>query len=188
MVPDDWKYAKVTPIHKSVAKSSASSYRPITLTSTTCKLLQHIMSSHLNSFDASHNILHPNQHRFRKALSTTTLLIEIAHVLSESINSHSQTDLVLLYFAKYFYKVPHAKLINKFSDIFKNIRISNWITGYLKDRALFTSAVFAQNVAVKVLPLRLIFYLSCSTLLDTISFTFETALKYDKDRKKGSFQ
>jgi hypothetical protein len=45
-VPDDWKTAHVTPIFKKGDKSKPSNYRPVSLTSTCCKTLEHIIFSH----------------------------------------------------------------------------------------------------------------------------------------------
>lgn len=59
------------------------------------------------------------------------------HDLSEAINNHEQTGVILIEFAKAFNEVPHAKLINKVINIFKNTRLTNWITVYLTSTALF---------------------------------------------------
>ena len=48
-IPDDWKHALVTPIHKgnNKSKSQAENDRPVSLTSITCKLLEHVIHSHV---------------------------------------------------------------------------------------------------------------------------------------------
>lgn len=42
-IPSDWKVAKVTPIFKSGDRTHPLHYRPISLTSTICKLLEHLL-------------------------------------------------------------------------------------------------------------------------------------------------
>lgn len=49
-LPDDWKVGKVVPLHKSGNTHSPLNYRPISLTSVPCKLLEHIIYSNLVSF------------------------------------------------------------------------------------------------------------------------------------------
>ena len=44
-IPEDWRMANITPLHKKGAKHNPSNYRPISLTSIPCKLLEHIIKS-----------------------------------------------------------------------------------------------------------------------------------------------
>ncbi|MFN9999698.1 MAG: hypothetical protein ACK559_01090, partial [bacterium] len=42
-IPEDWKHAHVTPIFKKGAKSDPGNYRPVSLTSVCCKILESII-------------------------------------------------------------------------------------------------------------------------------------------------
>jgi hypothetical protein len=42
-VPSDWKEANVTPIFKTGAKSQPSNYRPVSLTSVACKMMESLI-------------------------------------------------------------------------------------------------------------------------------------------------
>ena len=42
-IPTDWKQANVTPIFKKGLRTKASNYRPVSLTSQTCKVMEKIM-------------------------------------------------------------------------------------------------------------------------------------------------
>ena len=68
-VPPDWKHANVVAMLKKGSRSEAANYRPVSLTSLHCKLLEHIIYRsimiHLNSFD----ILVDAQHAFRPGRS-----------------------------------------------------------------------------------------------------------------------
>ena len=44
----EWKLAHVTPIHKSGSKDLPNNYRPISLTSILCRMLEHIVLHYLN--------------------------------------------------------------------------------------------------------------------------------------------
>jgi hypothetical protein len=46
--PEDWKLANVSPIFKKGDKSKPANYRPVSLTSVCCKVIEHIIHSHLN--------------------------------------------------------------------------------------------------------------------------------------------
>ena len=81
-VPPDWKYANVVAIFKKGSRSEAANYRPVSLTSLPCKLLEHIIYRsimiHLNSFD----ILVDAQHGFRPGRSCETQLINTVEHLA----------------------------------------------------------------------------------------------------------
>lgn len=59
----------------------------------------------------------PNQHGFRRGLSTITQLTEVIHDLALGIDNRSQTDIILLDFSKAFDCVCHSKLIIKLENI-----------------------------------------------------------------------
>ena len=64
-LPSDWRNANIACIFKKGDKHAAENYRPISLTSVTCKLLEHIICRHmLNHFD-KHQILTTLNHGFR---------------------------------------------------------------------------------------------------------------------------
>lgn len=46
-IPDDWKHAQVIPIHKNGSKKEFGKYRPISLASVPCKLMEHIVFSNV---------------------------------------------------------------------------------------------------------------------------------------------
>ena len=48
-LPQDWLTADVIPIFKKGKKNLASNYRPVSLTAITCKLMEHIIHTHINS-------------------------------------------------------------------------------------------------------------------------------------------
>ena len=67
-IPLDWKMAHITPIFKKGDPSKASNYRPVSLTSVPCKLLEHIVHSQVINHLLANNILCDNQHGFRKQI------------------------------------------------------------------------------------------------------------------------
>lgn len=136
-LPTDWLNARVVPVHKSGDKLLATNYRPISLTSTCCKVLEHILVSHITQFLESNNILVEFQHGFRKKLSTTTQLITVIHDFSLAINKNEQLDAIFLDFSKAFDRVPHHLLIDKLKHVGVAPELVCWIRAYLNDRKQF---------------------------------------------------
>ena len=73
--PKDWKNALITPVYKKGNVHLASNYRPVSLTYVACKLLEHIVCSHILSFLESHSLLTPLQHGFHKGHSCESQLL-----------------------------------------------------------------------------------------------------------------
>ena len=61
----DWKHANIVPVFEKGDKTLASNYRPISLTSISCKIMECLIHTHLFSHLKSVNILCDQQHGFR---------------------------------------------------------------------------------------------------------------------------
>lgn len=103
-IPDDWRQALIAPIH-----TGGNINKTVSLTSFTCKFLEHIIHSHIISHLDRHNVLHNNQDGFRRKRSCETQLLKTVHDLAKTLNDKGQTDSILLDFSKAFDKVCHRK-------------------------------------------------------------------------------
>ena len=113
MIPADWKKALIAPIFKKGAYTCPANYRPITLTCIPCKVLEHILYSHISKRLSAHNILCQEHHRFRKYHSCDSQLITTIDNIATHVDSGAQIDAILLDFSKAFDKVPHQRLLAK---------------------------------------------------------------------------
>ena len=113
-VPNDWNTAYVCPLFKKEDTTSlASNYRPISLTSILCKVLELKVTTNVVSQMDHHNLLFDLQHGFRSKRLCETQLVTLDEDLMRNSLAGSQTDLVLLDFSKAFDKVSHQKLLLK---------------------------------------------------------------------------
>ena len=133
-VPDEWKKAIVSPIYKKGTKSDPANYRPISLTCLCCKVLEHIVLSHMAKHLSHHNIILDSQHGFREKLSTVTQLTTSVNDWSTTLENRGQSDVILLDFSKAFDRVSHQHLSAKLK--FYGIRGSTltWINAFLSNR------------------------------------------------------
>ena len=74
ILPRDWKSKYVSLIFKKSNRNVAENYRPISLTSIVCKLMESIFKEYLMSYLTSNNFLSKYQYGFMKNRSTTTQL------------------------------------------------------------------------------------------------------------------
>lgn len=138
-LPSDWLSARVVPVLKKGDATLVTNYRPISLTSSCCKLLEHIIAKEINNFIGDNSILSSCQHGFRKGFSTTTQLTSIVHNFASVLDGSGQVDVLFLDFKKAFDLVSHRKLIDKLESINLPTYIVNWVDAYLTNRRQFVS-------------------------------------------------
>ena len=131
-LPNRWKTAYVTPVHKGGELNLTQNYRPISLTSIPCKMLEHIVLHYIN--EKLDSVLHNRQHGFRSGMSCETQLCATYHDLSKSMESSKTTHALILDFKKAFDKVPHKLLekLRKVPDL--HPLLTNWMHDFLSAR------------------------------------------------------
>ena len=133
-VPYDWRIANVTPIYKKGERCDPQNYRPISLTSICCKILEHIISSHLMKHLENNNLLYEYQHDLRHNRSCETQLVSFINDLAKSYDNGKQTDVILMDIAKAFDTVPHNRLRHKLQWYGIIGNTYQWISSFLSDR------------------------------------------------------
>ena len=133
-VPEQWKSANITALFKKGNRAEASNYRPVSLTVVACKILEHIIHSHVMKHLEKHHILTDQQHGFRAKRSTETQLILTNHDIASELNSKKEVDVAILDFSKAFDKVPHRRLSYKLSYYGITGCLLTWIENFLIGR------------------------------------------------------
>jgi hypothetical protein len=130
-IPSDRRDAHIVPVFKKGEKHLPSNYRPISLTSIVCKVLEHIHSNITSHFDR-YNILTDKQHGFRSKRSCETQLVTTIQKIA--LTSKGQVDVILLDFAKAFDKVLHRRLLHKLKFYGVDGTPLAWISSFLSSR------------------------------------------------------
>ena len=133
-VPASWKVALIAPVFKKGNRSSAANYRPISLTSISCKLCEHIIHSTISRHLDRTDILSDAQHGFRKKRSCETQLLLTVDDLAKGLDDKGQTDMILLDFSKAFDKVPNKRLLLKVACCGITGSVLAWIEDFLHGR------------------------------------------------------
>ena len=113
VIPEDWKKASVSAIYKKGCKSVAENYRPISLTSLVCKLMESIIKDQIMYHLVSQGLLSAKQFGFISGRATVTQLLNYLDKCIEKIVNGTVVDCIYLDFAKAFDTVPHKRLLNK---------------------------------------------------------------------------
>ena len=137
VVPNDWKLAQVSPIFKKGAKDKAENYRPISLTSIVCKLMEKIIKERVMKHLTDNDLLSKKQHGFMKGRSTVTQLLNFFDDCVEQVSNGFVVDTVYFDFSKAFDTVPHKRLMNKLQSYGISGHIQRWIKSFLTGRSQF---------------------------------------------------
>ena len=132
IVPSEWKESNITPLFKKGSRNKPENYRPVSLTSVVCKLLETLIRDHMVEFLVKHNLINTSQHGFLKERSCITNLLCFFEEITKWVDDGSPVDVVYLDFQKAFDKVPHQRLILKLKSIGNDV--INWIEKWLTHR------------------------------------------------------
>ena len=133
-MPDEWKLANVTPIFKKGSKSLPSNYRPISLTSVVCKMLETLIREKLVNHLEDNELIRNTQHGFRSKRSCLTNLLDFLHDVFHCYDESKAVDVIYLDFQKAFDKVPHKRLLTKLKSHGIDGLVLRWIENWLNNR------------------------------------------------------
>ncbi len=133
-LPEQWRKANICALYKKGDKTQPENYRPVSLTSVVCKMLEHIVHSHIMKHFEANNLLVDSQHGFRAKRSTETQLIQTVHDLALNLENDDTTHMAVLDFSKAFDKVPHERLLNKLRHYGIHGNLLAWTRHFLTSR------------------------------------------------------
>ena len=127
IVPLEWKEANIIPLFKKGSRNKSENYRPVSLTSVICKLLERLIKDHLVDFLANNKLINPSQHGFLKARSCLTNMLCFLENVTKWLDEGSPVDIIYFDFKKAFDKVPHQRLLLKLKAHGIGNGMINWI-------------------------------------------------------------
>ena len=133
-VPEDWHQANVSVIHKKGSRTSTENYRPISLTSQICKVMESIIRDILLEHLEGNRLINNTQHGFRKGRSCISNLLMFLDEVTKAVDEGSAVDIAYFDFAKAFDVVPHGRLIKKVESCGITGPLLQWIRDWLNNR------------------------------------------------------
>ena len=134
IVPSEWKEANITPLFKKESRNKSENYRPVSLTSVICKLLETLIRDHMVEFLVKHKLINTSQHGFLKARSCLTNHLCFFEEVTKWVDDGSPVDVVYLDFQKAFDKVPYQRLLLKLKAHGIGNDVINWKEEWLTHR------------------------------------------------------
>jgi len=130
--PDQWKSAKVTPIHKGGSTTDTSNFRPVSVLCAISKIVErHI---HDKLYAHTKKFLHQAQSGFRKNYSCETALSRIIDIWTANMDAQLMNGVVLLDLRKAFDLIDHTILLEKLQKYDVGPRTLSLLESYLCER------------------------------------------------------
>ena len=151
ILPVDWLHSIVVPIFKKSHRYETLNYRPVSLTSVPCKVMEKLIVSHINAYLHANNLLTAEQYGFRSGHSTTDNLLTTYNIISQMLDQGKVIDLVFFDFSKAFDSVVHSILLDKLFSIGVCGILLEWIRRFLSNRSMRVKVAGALSKSISVI-------------------------------------
>ena len=132
--PEKWKTGEISAIFKKGSRRHAGNYRPVSLTSVVCKIMESLIREEVIKHMRDNKLFSPLQYGFIDRRSTTLQLLYVLDEWTEIIDSGGTIDAVYMDFMKAFDKVPHVRLLKKLESYGIGGVLLKWISSFLTGR------------------------------------------------------
>ena len=137
--PEVLKTARVVPIHKGGSTGDPNNFRPVSLLPLVGKVFEKILKSQIVSYLEENSLLNVSQFGFRKGLSTSMAVNDLAEFIYAGFEGKHLTGACLCDLSKAFDCVSHSLLIRKLEHYnFSKLSI-DLLKSYLSNRSQFVS-------------------------------------------------
>ena len=132
VLPTPWRISLVTPLFKKAPRTDPLNYRPISLTSVPCKVLEKVIVRVLCEYLTENSLISDDQFGFRSRHSTIDNLILTYNSITTDLDSGMIVDLIFFDFAKAFDTVSHGLLLQKLYSLGICQQLLSWIECFLR--------------------------------------------------------
>ena len=133
-LPQSWKDAHITALHKKGSRQRAENYRPISLTVIFCKIMESILRDQIVDYMITNNLFADQQHGFVPNRSCVTQLLYVIEEWTSWMDESNNIDTIFLDFQKAFDSVPHERLLSKLKSYGILGKCHTWIQQFLLNR------------------------------------------------------
>jgi len=134
-IPEAWRHAVIFPLRKpDKPVSDPTSYRPISLTSCLCKVMEKMVTERLTYYLESKQLLSNSQSGFRRNKSTIDQILKLQDTISKYNRNRGFTVGVFLDFEKAYDMVWRAGLMSKVKKLGINGNLFQFIREFIQNR------------------------------------------------------
>ena len=134
-LPTDWHHAIILPLLKpNKEASNPESYRPISLTSTLCKVMEAMVNKRLQWFLEKNNLITKNQSGFRKYKSTIDQILKLQDTILKKLKNKEHVLAIFIDFERAYDMLHVPTLLNKFQKLGIVGNTFKWVESFLCNR------------------------------------------------------
>ena len=135
-IPEQWKTARIIPLHKKGDKEKVENYRPISNLCSPSKAFEKLLLQDLQKRESLNNVdlTHINQHGFKKQRSTITAAMSIQSKLAQLLEDNNYAIMASLDLSAAFDVVNKDLLITRLKIMGLSINFVHIIEEWLSDR------------------------------------------------------
>ena len=155
IVPDSFRQAYVSPVHKGGDPSEISNYRPISLLSNLDKAFERLIFQYVYNHILENNILTSFQSGFRRGDSSINQLPYLYNTFCQALDAGKKVRAIICDISKAFDCVCHAGLIHKLKSAGISGNLLSWFTNCLtgtKQRVVMSGVQSAWNFITAGVP------------------------------------
>ena len=114
--PENWKTAKIKPLHKKGDKSEVNNYRPISLLPSLSKIIEKCMVHQITKYYDKHFLFPKHQYGYRHGKSTMDAINTLKERIMELNKKKKKYALIFLDFSKAFDTINHQILYKRLDN------------------------------------------------------------------------
>ena len=133
-LPQKWKNARIMSKLKQGDPKDPANYRPISITSVVCKMLERVIKAIIDQHLDFHDLQSRWQHGHKNGRSNISNLLESTHTWVDYLSHNIPVDVIFLDIKKAFDSVPHRRLILKLKQYGITGNVLGWIRDFLTNR------------------------------------------------------
>ena len=126
----------MVPIFKKGSRTDKANYRPISLTSVPCKVMEAMIKDELLSYLEVNKVITDSQHGFVRGRSCLTNLLESLESWTKALDEGYGLDIIYLDYRKAFDSVPHIRLMQRLRSYGIRGDLLGWIESFLTSRIM----------------------------------------------------
>ena len=133
-VPVGWKVGQITALFKKGDMKSPAYYRPVSLTSILCKVMEKLVRKRIVDHMNVNDLFSDKQFGFISGRSTLLQLLSALEEWTSILDSGGYLDVIYMDFMKAFDKVPHKRLLHKVRSYGLSDKLCTWVESFLSNR------------------------------------------------------